>query len=186
MIFPFRDFSRLYEADNFPRRGSAAASRAVIATEPADDLRQRLDRAERRLGQPRTVYQMLWVRGFRDPTISGRGFNLFKPLRRHFRATPFCRQALSRRDPRERSGERSAGGGTGSRKIEIPSAFCAFSTLCKAENFPSARHADFLFRAIGAAPTGTTMPPTISRPDALSPRHMRASARRRPELVAAI
>ena len=109
MIFPFRYFSRLCEADNFPRRGSAAASRAAIATEPADDLRQRLDRAERRLGQPRTVYQMLWVRGFRDPTISGRGFNLFKPLRRHFRATPFCRQALSRRDPRERGGERSAG-----------------------------------------------------------------------------
>ena len=32
-------------------------------------------------------YQILWVRGFRDHTISGRGFNLFKPLRRHFRAT---------------------------------------------------------------------------------------------------
>jgi hypothetical protein len=60
--------------------------RAAIATEPADDLRQRLDRDERTLGQPRAVYQILWVRGFRDPTISGRGFNLFKPLRRHFRA----------------------------------------------------------------------------------------------------
>jgi hypothetical protein len=35
-------------------------------------------------GQP--PYQMLWVRGFRAHTISGRGFNLFKPLRRHFRA----------------------------------------------------------------------------------------------------
>ena len=35
------------------------------------------------------VYQILWVRGFRDYTIFGRGFNLFKPLRRHFRATPF-------------------------------------------------------------------------------------------------
>ena len=33
-------------------------------------------------------YQMLWVRGFRGHTISGRGFNLFKLLRRHFRATP--------------------------------------------------------------------------------------------------
>jgi hypothetical protein len=32
------------------------------------------------------VYQMLWVRGFRGHTICGRGFNLFKPLRRHFRA----------------------------------------------------------------------------------------------------
>jgi len=37
-------------------------------------------------GQP--AYQILWVRGFRGHTISGRGFNLFKPLRRHFRATP--------------------------------------------------------------------------------------------------
>jgi hypothetical protein len=76
--------------------------------------------------------------------------------------------------------------GKGSRKIEILSAFCGFSKPCKAENFPFARLADFLFRAIGAAPTGTTTPPTISRPDALSPRHMRASARRRPELAAAI
>jgi hypothetical protein len=33
------------------------------------------------------VYQILWVRVFRVHTISGRGFNLFKPLRRHFRAT---------------------------------------------------------------------------------------------------
>jgi hypothetical protein len=37
-------------------------------------------------GQP--PYQILWVRGFRGHTISGRGFNLFKPLRRHFPATP--------------------------------------------------------------------------------------------------
>jgi len=36
------------------------------------------------------VYQKLWLRGFRDHTISGRGFNLFKPLRHHFRATPFA------------------------------------------------------------------------------------------------
>jgi hypothetical protein len=33
------------------------------------------------------AYYILWVRGFRAHTISGRGFNLFKPLRRHFRAT---------------------------------------------------------------------------------------------------
>src|SRR5271163_3946574 len=46
------------------------------------------------------VYHILWSRGFRDTTISGRGFNLIKPLRRHFRATPFC-LALSRRDPTE-------------------------------------------------------------------------------------
>jgi hypothetical protein len=43
------------------------------------------------------AYQILWVRGFRAHTISGRGFNLFKALRRHFRATPLCRQTLSRR-----------------------------------------------------------------------------------------
>jgi hypothetical protein len=45
------------------------------------------------------AYHILWVRGYRDHTIPGRGFNLFKPLRRHFRATPFCRHARSRRDP---------------------------------------------------------------------------------------
>ena len=32
-------------------------------------------------------YQILWVRGCRAHTISGRESNLFKPLRRHFRAT---------------------------------------------------------------------------------------------------
>src|ERR1700734_1732765 len=37
------------------------------------------------------AYHILWVRGYRDHTIPGRGFNLFKPLRRHFRATPSCR-----------------------------------------------------------------------------------------------
>ena len=46
------------------------------------------------LAESRTVsrapaYYILWVRGFRDPTISGREFNLFNLLRRHFRATPF-------------------------------------------------------------------------------------------------
>src|SRR5271170_2091980 len=35
------------------------------------------------------AYHILWVRGYRDHTISRRGFNLFKPLRRHFQATPF-------------------------------------------------------------------------------------------------
>jgi hypothetical protein len=33
-----------------------------------------------------SVAYILWVRGFRDHTISGPGYNLFKPLRRHFRA----------------------------------------------------------------------------------------------------
>ncbi len=32
------------------------------------------------------VYQILWVQGFRAHTISRPGFNLFKSLRRHFRA----------------------------------------------------------------------------------------------------
>jgi hypothetical protein len=45
------------------------------------------------------AYHILWVRGIGDHTISRRGFNLFKQLRRHFRATPFCSHALSRRDP---------------------------------------------------------------------------------------
>ena len=49
------------------------------------------------------MYHILWVQVFRDHTISGRGFNLFKPLRRHFRAIPFCRQVLSRRDPDDRN-----------------------------------------------------------------------------------
>src|SRR5271167_353122 len=52
--------------------------------------------AESRTVSP-APYQILWVRGWRAHTISGRGSNLFKPLRRHFRATPSCRQALSRR-----------------------------------------------------------------------------------------
>jgi len=65
---------------------------AIIARQP-----------ESRTASRAPVYQILWVRGFRDHTISGRGFNLFKPLRRHFRATPFCRQVLSRRDPDDRN-----------------------------------------------------------------------------------
>jgi hypothetical protein len=50
------------------------------------------------------VYHILWSRGFRDTTISGLGFNLFKPLRRHFEATPFCRRDPVRRDPGDRAG----------------------------------------------------------------------------------
>ena len=42
-------------------------------------------------GQPRARVPDVVARGFRAHTISGRGFNLFKPLRRHFRARPFCR-----------------------------------------------------------------------------------------------
>ena len=36
---------------------------------------------------------------FRAHTIPGRGFNLFKRLRRHFQGNSVCRQALSRRNP---------------------------------------------------------------------------------------
>jgi hypothetical protein len=57
--------------------------------------RQTESRAVRRA----PVYHILWVRGFRAPTP---GFNLFKPLRRHFPATPFCRQPLAR-DPSDRN-----------------------------------------------------------------------------------
>src|SRR5271170_1831224 len=102
------------------------ASRALFPTSPTGDRRRFQFCIERFQGlrrlflqlsnfvilavrqpEPRTVscppvYQILWVRGFRAHTIPGRGFNLFKPLRRHFRATPFCRQALSRRDPGDR------------------------------------------------------------------------------------
>src|SRR5271170_6791895 len=93
------------------------ASRALFPTSPTGDRRRFQFCIERFQGlrrlflqlsnfvilavrqpEPRTVscppvYQILWVRGFRAHTIPGRGFNLFKPLRRHFRATPFCRQA---------------------------------------------------------------------------------------------
>src|SRR5271170_4487841 len=65
--------------------------------------------------------------------------------------------------------------GTGSRKIEILFAFCAFSTLFKAENFPLGRDAD----------AGLTFP-SVSRPDAFPPRDMRASAGRCARLFAAI
>src|SRR5271156_308099 len=54
-------------------------------------------------GARSAAYQILWVRSFRDHPIPRRGFNLFKPLRRHFAATPFCCHALSRRDPGDRN-----------------------------------------------------------------------------------
>jgi hypothetical protein len=50
---------------------------------------------------------MLGVRGFRGHTISGRGFNLFKPLRRHLRANPLGEQR------RDRCGICSAASATG-------------------------------------------------------------------------
>ena len=48
-------------------------------------------------GQPRARVPHLVVRGFRAHTISRRGFNPFKPLRRHFPATPYLAVSLSRR-----------------------------------------------------------------------------------------
>jgi len=45
----------------------------------------------------RFQYQILGVQGCGAHTISGREFNLFKPLRHHSRASPLCRQALPRR-----------------------------------------------------------------------------------------
>src|SRR5271170_3064704 len=63
---------------------------------------------------------MLWLRGFQDHTISGRGFNLFKLLWRHFRAGGTARQGKRARLSRS----------------EILSALSEFSTLCAPENFP--------------------------------------------------
>jgi hypothetical protein len=158
------------------------------------------------------VYQIWWVRRFRGHTISGRWFNLFKPLRRHFRATPFAVN-LSRRDPGGRiasvqkiddrlgvsSGSRAApaacravllgvrgvslASGTGSRKI---SPLCEFSRFCRAENFRLDLAADPIIRATGVRPGPEATSPIVSRPDALSARPMRANARRRAGLVAAI
>jgi hypothetical protein len=74
---------------------SATAQRRVLVILAAR-------RTESRAVSGAPVYHILWVRGFRAHTISRPGFNLFKPLRRHFRATPFCRQPLAR-DPTDRN-----------------------------------------------------------------------------------
>ena len=52
----------------------------------------------------------------------GADFNLFKPLRRHFRATPFCRRDPSRRDPGDRA--RCASTSFGSRRTSAINAVC--------------------------------------------------------------
>ncbi len=95
--------------------------------------------------EPRTAgrapaHQMLWVRGYRGHTISGRGFNLIKRLRRHFRATPLCRPALSGRDPTtetRRSKDCRAARGLGFFPIWEFSSLC----LCRADDFQSRRNA---------------------------------------------
>jgi hypothetical protein len=85
-------------------------------------------------------------------------------------ASPFCRPI-----------------GTGLRKSEILSAFCAFSRLCKAKNFPLGRDAEAGCRASGVRrrPETTTFP-IVARPDAFSPRHRQQSAGRCARLVPAI
>jgi hypothetical protein len=81
----FRDSFSVSSDFNALRRGKFPSG-------PARRIRQRScgSRPQRTVSRA-PVYQMLWLRGFRDHTIPGRGFNLFNPLRRHFRARPFCR-----------------------------------------------------------------------------------------------
>jgi hypothetical protein len=71
--------------------------RSALARRPYAPRFQSMLEPERTVSRA-PVYQMLWLRGVRGHTISGAGFNLFKPLRRQFRAT----QVLSRRDPGDR------------------------------------------------------------------------------------
>ncbi len=54
--------------------------------------------------RPRAPIPDIGGPGCRGHTIPRRGFNLFKPLRRHFPASPFCRRAL----PRRGAGDRNA------------------------------------------------------------------------------
>jgi hypothetical protein len=75
-----------WELRNFPKTGISSFSR------PGCPSRAR---------QP--LYHILWVRGFRGHTISGRGFNLLKPLRRHFPATPDLPSSFTRHDPGDRN-----------------------------------------------------------------------------------
>ncbi len=74
----------------------------------------------------------LGVRGFRGHAISGRGFNLLKPLRRHFRAT---------RIRPVRRGSTTACGGLAERQgggAPFPGADSIFSSLCGAVPGPIA------------------------------------------------
>ncbi len=95
--------------------------------------------------EPRTAgrapaHQMLWVRGYRGHTISGRGFNLIKRLRRHFRATPLAVQPSRAAIPQPKRAvqkivERLAG--WDSFPIWEFSSLC----LCRADDFQSRRNA---------------------------------------------
>ena len=89
-------------------------------------------------------YHILGVRDFRAHTISGRGFNLFKPLRHHFRAT---RVAVSRRDPGDRNASvttRERPFSRSSRKIATES--CAARNLRLRHRDDRLRRADFVIR----------------------------------------
>ena len=75
------------------------------------------------------MHQIMWLRGFRAHTISRRGFNLFKPLRRHFPATRFCRQPLSQRPKRlgskgRRSARRPPPGRRSAAKVDVEVSDC--------------------------------------------------------------
>src|SRR5277367_5434409 len=76
------------EAENFPSASLRFGLPALRIREPWPPGRRRgseISSPERTVSHA-PVYQMLCLRGFGDHTILGRGFNLFKPLRRHFRA----------------------------------------------------------------------------------------------------
>jgi hypothetical protein len=73
-------FINALQAGKFPSRATMKFSSELL-------VRPTLCRSERPVRRA-PVYHILWLRGFRDHTISGPGFNLFKSLRRHFRATP--------------------------------------------------------------------------------------------------
>jgi hypothetical protein len=113
---PYLVGQRLPRPYHFPAR--IQSFQALAAPFPGDSgCPQRLAQSSRRpkriaarQGESRRVsrapvYHILWVPGFRDHTISRRGFNLFKRLRRHFRhfpATPCCPQRFAPRSRRPR------------------------------------------------------------------------------------
>ena len=96
------------------------------------------------------MYHILWVRRFRDHTNPGRRFNLFKPLRRHFRAAsvlPYGSLAPAIRRPKRLRFKRSTigvgsprgtaalGGLYFAASRAIIFSFHEFSMLCSQDNF---------------------------------------------------
>jgi hypothetical protein len=107
------------------------------------------------------------------------GAENFRPRSRRRRA------AVQRDADRKATSRAPPARAAGSREIEIPSAFCEFSRLCEAENFPSGRNPDPRFRAAGVRPWPENGDFSDRRiPDARSHR-VDASARQRAGLVAA-